>query len=104
MADVEGNRDGDNKIMNNDPPSPTETLCSKVILVFSFVLIICTFPLSLCVCLRMVQVCISIANTLIIFLKILLKFNQFHQLSDGCISLNKNYRNMSVPSFSGWVE
>jgi len=58
MADVEGSHhSGDNKVtsMANEPPSSTEKLCSKVILVFSFFLIICTFPLSLCVCLRMVQ-------------------------------------------------
>lgn len=56
MADVEeGHQDGDSKIISNEPPSATETLCSKVILVFSFILIVCTFPLSLCVCLRMVQ-------------------------------------------------
>jgi len=56
MADVEGHHAGDTKeIMSNEPPSTTETLCSKVILIFSFILIICTFPLSLCVCLRMVQ-------------------------------------------------
>jgi len=51
----EGHHDGDSKIISNEPPSATETLCSKVILVFSFILIVCTFPLSLCVCLRMVQ-------------------------------------------------
>jgi len=56
MADIEEG-DGDNKAMNNEatPPSSTETVCSKIILIFSFILIICTFPLSLCVCLRMVQ-------------------------------------------------
>ena len=64
MADVEeGHHDGDSKIISNEPPSATETLCSKVILVFSFILIVCTFPLSLCVCLRMVQVIICILPT-----------------------------------------
>ena len=57
MADVEeGRLDGDNKALTTEPPSSTETICSKIILVFSFILIVCTFPLSLCVCLRMVQV------------------------------------------------
>ena len=69
MADVEeGHHDGDSKIISNEPPSATETLCSKVILVFSFILIVCTFPLSLCVCLRMVQVIICILLTGIYFI------------------------------------